>query len=186
MKKDNIEQLFDRLENQFDTKNPSHDHQAQFLQKLQSMQFPREKEKETPVRTLKWMKPLFIAASLLLLFGIIFTTNTPAENIDLADVSPEMQQTQDFFTQTIEKELFTIQQEVTPETQKIVDNALDQLKNLEINYKALQKDLLDSGQDKRVIYAMIDNFQTRIDLLELVLEQIEATKKLNDLRPQQI
>lgn len=186
MKKDSIEQLFGRLENQFDTEKPSQDHKSQFLEKLQSMQFTEEKKKETPVRSLKWMKPLFIAASLVLLFGVIFTSNTPTEKIDLADVSPEMQQTQDFFTQTIERELFTIQQEVTPETQKLVDRALDQIKNLETTYEGLKDDLVESGQDKRVIYAMIDNFQNRIDVLEQVLEHIEAIKNLNDLRPQEI
>lgn len=186
MKKDTIEQLFDRLENQFDTENPSKDHKVQFLEKLQSMQFTEDKKKETPVRKLRWMKPLFIAASLLLLFGVIFTSNAPTAQIDLADVSPEMQQTQEFFTQAIERELFTIQQEVTPETQELVDKALGQMKNLEAQYELLKDDLMESGQDKRVIYAMIDNFQNRIDILEQVLEHIDAIKNLNDLRPQEI
>ena len=60
------------------------------------------------------------------------------------------------------------------------------MNTLETQYENLKNDLLESGQDKRVIYAMIDNFQNRIDLLEQVLEHIEATKKLNDLRPQEI
>lgn len=186
MKKGSIEQLFDRLENQFDTENPSQDHQAKFLEKLQSMQFDKETPQEVPVRKLNWMKPLFIAASLVVLFGVIFTNQSSEKKSDLADVSPEMQQTQEFFTKSIERELFTIQQEVTPETQAIVDNALVQIKNLEKQYETLKDDLVESGQDKRVIYAMIDNFQTRIDLLEQVLEHIDAIKNLNELRPQEI
>ena len=37
-----------------------------------------------------------------------------------------------------------------------------------------------SGKDKRVIHAMIQNFQQRIDLLSEVLEQIENIKSLNN------
>lgn len=186
MKKDNLEQLFSRLENKFDTAAPASNHQEKFLEKLQSMQATREDRPETPVRRLNWMKPLFIAASLVLLFGVIFTVNTAEDSIDLADVSPEMEETQTFFTSSIEQELFTLKKEATPENQALVDNALSQINKLETQYKHLKKDLLESGQDKRVIYAMIDNFQNRINVLEQVLEQINAIKKLNDLHPQEI
>lgn len=186
MKKDDIEQLFNRLGDQFDTEQPRKNHKDTFLEKLQDMQTTPEQKVEVPVRKLNWIKPLLIAASLLLLFGVIFTTNTANQTIELADVSPEMEQTQEFFTQAIAKELYTIQQEVTPETQLIVDNALDQMKNLESQYEGLKEDLQESGQDKRVIYAMIDNFQNRINLLEQVLEHINTIKNLHTLRPQEI
>lgn len=183
MKKDNIEQLFKRLEHQFDTASPSHSHQAKFLEKLQSVPLKDAWAKGTPVRKLKWMKPLFIAASVLIIFGLLFTVNGPAQKIDLADVSPEMEQTQAFFTQAIEQELFTIQQEVTPETKQMVDQALSQIKFLETQYEGLKDDLMESGQDKRVIYAMIDNFQNRIDMLQQVIDHINAIKNLQDLSP---
>ena len=47
-------------------------------------------------------------------------------------------------------------------------------------YEKLKLDLTSSGEDKRVIYAMITNFQNRIDLLENVLEQIEEIKQLKN------
>lgn len=49
---------------------------------------------------------------------------------------------------------------------------------LEKNYENLKIDLKESGNDKRVIYAMISNFQSRIDLLENVLKTIENLKTL--------
>ncbi len=45
--------------------------------------------------------------------------------------------------------------------------------------KVLKKDLVSSGNDKRVVYAMINNFQKRIDLLKQVIAKIEMIKKLN-------
>lgn len=182
MKKDDIEQLFDRLEGQLSVAEPSTDHQARFLEKLQSTQVQEEK----PVRKLNWWKPLAVAASLALVFMITFSQTSQTEIKDLADVSPEMEQTQTFFTQTIEKELFELQQQTTPETQAIVDDTMKRLTKLEADYDDLKNDLAESGQDKRVIYAMINNFQNRIDLLQQVLEHIDAVKNLNELQPSTI
>ena len=186
MKKDDIEQLFNRLEQQFDTEQPSQNHQVKFLEKLQSIPNDEAKLQDPVVLKINWVKPFFIAASLLLLFGVIFTSKASDTSIDLADVSPEMEQTQVFFKQAIARELFIIKKEVTPETQVIVNNALEQMEHLETQYLGLKEDLKESGQDKRVIYAMIDNFQNRINLLEEVLEYIEAIKNLHNLRPQDI
>jgi hypothetical protein len=179
MKKDNIKQLFDRLDGQLSVEEPSVDHKARFLEKLQSTQ----QVKETPVRKMNWWKPLAVAASVALICMITLSRNMPQEVRELADVSPEMEQTQRFFTQTIEKELFEINQQATPETQAVVDDAIKRLGTLEADYDNLKNDLSESGQDKRVIYAMINNFQNRIDLLQQVLEHIDAIKNLNELRP---
>ncbi|WP_299215677.1 hypothetical protein [uncultured Dokdonia sp.] len=179
MKKDNIEQLFERLDGQLKVAEPSADHKARFLKKLQSA----SQVKEVPVRKMNWWKPLAVAASIALVFMITLTRNTLPDGSELADVSPEMEQTQQFFTQTIERELFEINKQATPETQAIVDDATKRLKTLEADYDQLKNDLAQSGQDKRVIYAMISNFQNRIDLLQQVLEHIDAIKKLNELRP---
>ena len=53
------------------------------------------------------------------------------------------------------------------------------MQTLEKEYDKLKKDLLKSGKDKRVIFAMINNFQQRIDLLKQVLEQ---TQRINELK----
>ncbi len=90
-----------------------------------------------------------------------------------------MSETQDFFTATIETELKKLNQERTPLTQQIVTDALEQIKLLEDDYENLKVSLTENGNDQRVIYAMISNFQSRIDILNVVLEEIEKIKQLN-------
>lgn len=180
MKKEPIDQLFNRLGGELDIASPSATHKASFLEKLEAQ------NKNIPLRgeesKIKWMQPLFIAASLLLIAGLIFTQiSIPTSHRELADISPEMQETQDFFTKTIERELFDIKENITPENEKMVLDAIDQLEILESDYDQLKNDLSESGEDKRVIYAMIDNFQNRIDLLQSVVEQMDAIKKINTL-----
>lgn len=182
MKKDTIEQLFDGLQGQLDVAQPSEHHKANFLAKLQAN--AAAAAEPVAVKKLNWWKPLAIAASVLLLAGIFWTQTAGISNErNLADISPEMEQTQDFFIQTIEKELSEIRKKSTPQTREIVESAIENLAVLESNYKKLQKDLVESGEDKRVIYAMINNFQNRIDLLQQVLEQMNAVNELSTLEP---
>ncbi|TVZ22510.1 hypothetical protein JM84_1412 [Dokdonia sp. Hel_I_63] len=180
MKKEPIDQVFKRLEGRLDTAAPSADHKANFLAKLQAQTTEDIPAKET--KAIQWMRPLFIAASVILIAGLMLTqfNNTPQAK-ELADVSPEMENTQDFFTKTIERELFDIKENMNPENQAMVMDAIKQLEILEKNYDNLKKDLSESGEDKRVIYAMIDNFQNRIDLLQQVVEQMDAIKELNTI-----
>ena len=66
----------------------------------------------------------------------------------------------------------------TPETAQLVNDALNQITILEQEYQQLKEDLVASGNDQRVIAAMIANFQSRINLLENVIELIEEIKHL--------
>lgn len=179
MKQDNVDRLFENLKEEFDIEVPNLGHQQRFLEKLDSGDSKVIKESS---RTFKLWKPLLaIAASIILCISLIGVLTQQPEITGLASVSPEMSKTQDFFTSTIETELKKLNNERTPETQIIIDDALKQLKILENNYESLKKDLTASGDDKRVIYAMISNFQNRIDVLQNVMERIDEVKQLKQI-----
>tara|TARA_R110000772_G_scaffold15899_7_gene45708 strand:+ start:453 stop:998 length:546 start_codon:yes stop_codon:yes gene_type:complete len=176
MKKDTIEELFNNLKGSFDIHETPSGHKERFLDKL------IEAEKPSVIK-LNWWKPLSIAASIAVLIAVGSTfLNTNPSELDLASVSPEMMQTQSFFTSTINKELQTLKSLTSPEAKILVDDALKQIDILEKEYAGLKKDLVVSGNDKRVIYAMISNFQNRIDLLQQVIEKIEEIKNLKTNR----
>jgi len=175
MSKDNIDKLFENLNNEFDVEIPNLGHQQRFLDKLNNQD--KIVAAETPGRNL-WKPIISIAASLVLMFALFFGTQQEASAKDLASVSPEMAETQNFFTATISNELAKLNNETSPETKILVDDALKQIETLESEYELLKTDLTESGDDKRVIYAMISNFQNRIDLLQKVLQKIEEIKQL--------
>ncbi len=179
MKKDNINQLFEKLEKDFDVEIPNLGHQERFLSKLKLADSKVEKRASKTIR--HWKPFLAVAATILLCFGLIIILNQPPVTNGLASVSPEMSKTQDFFTSTIENELNKLNKERSPETKVLIDDALKQLTILENNYKILTKDLSESGDDKRVIYAMISNFQNRIDVLQTVIERVDAIKQLKQM-----
>ena len=68
------------------------------------------------------------------------------------------------------EELKKLDTERSPLTENIIYEAERQLKTLESDYTVLKNDLKESGNDKRVIYAMISNFQSRIEILENIFE----------------
>lgn len=169
-----IQHLFERLEGTFDVFDTPEGHQRRFLDKLNA------EKQEVPSKS-SWWKPMSIAASFIILFGLGFTfLNNSTSEADLASVSPEMEQTQNFFLATINKELDRLESLNAPETKAIIEDALIQMEILEKRYEILKLDLIESGNDKRVIYAMINNFQSRISILEQVISTIEEVKNLNN------
>jgi hypothetical protein len=177
MKKDEINILFENLDGCFDVHKTPSGHQARFLQKLQSSE-------KTITKKLNWWKPVSIAASIAVIFtiGTFLMNGNTLQETDLASISPEMKETQSFFTTTINKELQTLKSFEDPASKQLVNDALLQIETLETEYEKLKIDLAKSGNDKRVIYAMISNFQSRIDILQQVITTIEEIKNLKAYR----
>ena len=177
MKTDNLKELFDELD--FDLAQPAEDHELRFQRKLKTK--PRKKLKKSGVFTL-WAPAMAIAASFLMAFLLFpgLLGNDLNQTQELAQVSPEMKQTQDFYSTAIQNELENLQEQKNPATEAVIDDALKQLSILESDYQKLTQDLQKSGQDERVIYAMITNFQKRIDLLKNVLEKVNHINTLKN------
>ncbi len=176
MEKDTIEELFENLQGTFDQKEPVAGHQERFIQKLTNA----KSFEKTPVNKIAWWKPLSVAAGIAVFvgLGIGLVQNNSTVGEQVAKVSPEISKTQFYFANLIQQQVIELQAESAPETQKIIGDTMQQLKNLEDDYSDLEKELLNGGNNKIILSAMITNFQARIDLLNYVLEQIETIKNL--------
>ncbi|MBQ0116889.1 MAG: hypothetical protein KBS98_03105 [Flavobacterium sp.] len=117
----------------------------------------------------KWM-----AAACLCILGslLYYQMSKPA-------IPQPMQQTKQYFEQQIAQELAELKQNSSPESQFILNDALNQLHKLNADYDKLEKQLEHNGQNKQLINAMILNMQTRIDFLQFMMEQ---TERLNNLK----
>lgn len=172
--KDNIELLFNRLKGSFDVHETPQDHQKRFLEKLNQQQ--------TKPKKLNFWKWGSIAAAITLLVILGSSMFAPQQSLeaDLASVSPEMEQTQSFFTTTIQAEIQSLKQFESPESKKLIQNVLNDIDRLEKDYQQLKKDLVESGNNKQVINAMISNFQNRVAILEQVSKTIETIETLKN------
>ncbi|MEX1382743.1 hypothetical protein [Lutibacter sp.] len=170
--KDNLDNIFKKLEGKFDIEEPTVGHFNRFEAKLNQTKTTNRKN------NFKFYSFLAVAASVVLLFGIWLGSSFSNKGMELANVSTEMAETQTYFVSTIQKELSLIEDQRNSTTEQLINDALDQLKKLEQQYNLLTLELKESTEDKRIIYAMITNFQQRKDILQSVLNQIEEVKQL--------
>ncbi|WP_456378017.1 hypothetical protein [Lutibacter sp.] len=168
--KDNLEKKFRNLKNPFDTEEPTNGHFNRFKSKLNKT--------ATPKKRFRLLSYVAVAASIVLLFGIWIGAYFSKTGMELAGISPKMEETQSYFIATIEKELEIIENERSEDTEHLINDAFEQLNKLETQYSVLTLELKESTEDKRIIYAMISNFQQRIDILHDLLNQIETIKQL--------
>ncbi len=172
--KDNLENIFKTKKEEFDFAEPNIGHFDRFEAKLKGNDSSKV-VKKTPWH---WMA---FAASILLLIGFWLGKQNGSDSLDLADVSPKMEETQNFYLAAIHKEIEVIKGQKTPENKKIIDDAFDQLKILETSYQKLTVELKESNEDKRVIYAMIANFQNRLEVLQNLMLQLEEFENYKEI-----
>jgi len=163
----NFENIFSDNKNEIDFNEPNMGHLDRFQAKLKN----QEKLYTKPVK--KQWHWLAIAASFLLFFGYWLGNNNKSNSFELADVSPKMEETQNFYLATIYKEVEQVKAKQTPENKVIIDDAFQQLQILEKEYKMLTLELSESSKDKRIIYAMITNFQNRLEVLQNLVDRLE-------------
>ncbi len=170
----------------FNTTDLPSGHRDRFLERLQAAQEDKKvvsidrdgkADGHDDARRNPWFKWSLVAGLAILIGFAGFNMGTTPVN-DLASVSPEMANAQDFFSNTITQELQKLELENNPETERLIVDTKTQLQELENNYNLLKADLKTSGNSRKVIAAMIQNFQNRIELLEAALDHIESLKQL--------
>tara|TARA_R110002074_G_scaffold40494_1_gene108362 strand:- start:3285 stop:3812 length:528 start_codon:yes stop_codon:yes gene_type:complete len=154
-------------ENEFDFHEPHTGHMKRFENRLQGKKTHRN-------TSWKWMS---VAASIILLvgFGLGSTFNNTQTNT-LGSVSAKMQEVETFYVNTINVELKEVEKNRNLETEKIIEDALDRIEELEDSYKAFIKDLNNNGKQLKIINEMINNYQKRLEILQEALDQIELIK----------
>ncbi|WP_281632713.1 anti-sigma factor [Flavobacterium luteolum] len=166
--KDNLDELFNRFENQWDVQELNTDHQLDFLQKL---------NKKEPKK--RYWSVTAIAASIVLMLGVsLFYKNEKPKEFKFA--SKETKRTDSIFNILIDNELVKLKEKNSPENQQIIDDAMKQMKAFDADYQKIINELQKNGENKQIIYAMISNLQTRISFLQTVLKRIEDNEKLKN------
>jgi len=96
------------------------------------------------------------------------------QDFSFGDLSPDLKKVENYYLANISMELSKL--EVSPETKDLVDSFLEQLNNLNGEYKSLNEELKDLGPNDQTINALIENLQLRLQLLQ------KLKKKLNELK----
>ena len=185
MKEDSVDKLFRELNGTFDTEEPRAGHEMRFLDKLNATQGTVSINRKKPGT---WWKPLSIAASVVVLcvLGLGVLNFNPSVDAQVAEIAPEVVETRLYFSALVEQQVSELQAQSNPETEQVIAEALAQLKKLDNNYKRLEQDLINGGDTNLILSAMIQNFQTRIDLLQEVRNQIESIQNFKNYNDENV
>lgn len=162
---DKLQSFFN--ENVVDIHEPHSGHLERFKRKLEQ---PQKRN------TLSW-KWLSIAASIILILGFYLGKMHPNTNeFSLSHIDPEMAETENFFVSTIHQELKEIEKHRNINTETLIEDALDELEELEEQYQLFIKELSKNNNKKLIIQNLIGNYQQRLRVLENLLNKLEYQK----------
>ena len=160
-------------------------HEERFLNKLEEALPVNKKQKWG------WLK---IAASVAIIagigLGVVYFNGENSQNsttvvdntiteeqkneFTFGDLSPDLKKVENFYVANINMELAKL--EVSPDTKGLIDSFMEQLNNLNLEYKTLNKELKELGPNDQTITALIENLQLRLQLLQ------KLKRKLNELK----
>ncbi len=177
MNEKELEQVFSNLNGSFDIEEPNAGHRERFIAKLN----PGEVTLAERAPRSGWRQAFAVAASLAVVCVLAVFLSGPEQTLEsqVAKISPEASSTELYFTSLIEEQVKQLQALNTPETTTLVADTMAQLHILEADYSKLEQDLVNGGNSNLILKAMIANFQTRIDLIQGVLNTIESINNIN-------
>ncbi len=163
---------------------PKQGHEARFLELLEE-KLPKAKKR--PFYLLKIAAAILILATLGYLGFKQLNTKAISETkivekadqienskgISLGDLSPDLKKVENYYVANINLELSKLK--VSDENRGLVDSYMQQLADLNIEYKKLNTELNEMGPNDQTISALIQNLQLRLQLLQ------KLKKKLNEL-----
>ena len=181
---DYIEELIAQNIEALNDNEPMEDHFARFEEKLKA-QHKR--------RSISWNMVLKVAAVVVFVFlatnqaFIYFSPNSQglipnaSQNTDvtLASVSPEYEEVEFYYTTSIKSGLNqwnALSEEglISDEEETMMQSELKEFERL---YENLQSDLAANPNDERVINAMLEFYQTKLSLINMIVNKLEDVKQ---------
>jgi hypothetical protein len=97
----------------------------------------------------------------------------------LGDVSPQYREVENYYVHQVnmmESELRTISLPNSPEQQAELKK---EMKSMDSVYVHLQKELKANPNDERIINAMIEHYQTKLEVMTYIVNQLKAVRNEN-------
>lgn len=171
---DRLEKTIKENRDVLDHAEPSAGHFDRFKSKLEDKR-PRNRNWVTYLKAASIA--LLVTLSTLWVYENMVKRPTASKGISLGEVSPEYREVEIYYTKMVESKYDEIDHFVFPEDsvqKKILKKELSEMDRI---YRNLQEELQDNPSNERLIHAMIDHYELKIDVMNQILEQL---KQLNN------
>ncbi|MGQ9620191.1 MAG: hypothetical protein ACUVTX_04320 [Bacteroidales bacterium] len=174
----NIENIIRENRDQFNDREPVDGHFERFEWKLQ-----RRLHSQTLRRSIvPYLLKAAVVTLLVTLSSLWIWDNfirSGKDRMALSEVSPQYREVENYYihqTSIMEDEIKTLYFSDNPEQKKILDKELWSMDSV---YVQLQKDLKANPDDERIINAMIEHYQLKLEVLTYILNQLKAIRNEN-------
>jgi len=163
----------------FNSEEPFEGHFERFSAKLAARQFIAPKRVSVMPYLLKAAAvAILVALSSLWTWEHVLSPN--AKRMTLGEVSPEYREVEQYYVSQVslmEDEIQGIWINGQPDDKELLMNEIDQMDK---TYEELQKDLKANPNDERVINAMIEHYQKKVDIMNYILSQLKQVQIENE------
>ena len=168
-----LEEIIRKERGAFDDQEPSEGHFERFSFKLAvRLHSGKAKRSIVPYLLKAAVVTLLVTLSSLWTYDHFIRENIK-QTMKLGQVSPEYREVERYYVQQVnfmEKDINSLDLENNPEQKEIM---MQELKSMDSTYVELQKELKANPDDQRIIDAMIKHYQTKIDVMSYILEQLK-------------
>lgn len=174
----NIEDIIRNNKEYFDSEEPSEGHFERFQRKLEVRFQPMAVRRSIVPYLLKAaVVTLLVTLSSLWIWDHFLRPDR--DRMSLSEVSPEFREVENYYVHQVnlmESELGNIEVKGNEEQKRIL---LKEMKSMDSVYVQLQKELKANPNDERIINAMIEHYQTKVDVMNYILNQFKAIRNEN-------
>lgn len=172
-----LEKIIQENRSVFDSSEPDDGHFDRFEQKL--ARFNKRKSSFSVGFLLKAAAvTVLVVLSGLWVYDRFSPTSETRNGIALHQLSPEYNEVEIYYATLASQKFNEISSlEFADSSQKKL--LLEELKQMDIVYENLKHDLKNNPSDERVINAMIQHYQTKVDIMNQILNQLQQVKAIN-------
>ncbi len=177
----NIEDIIRNNKDFFDGAEPSEGHFERFNRKLEA-RFSVHVVKRSIVPYLLRAAVVTLLVTLSSLWTWEHFLRPDRNRMTLGQVSPQYKEVENYYVHQVnimESELVNIDLNNNPEQKKML---LSEIKSMDSVYVQLQKELKANPNDERIINAMIEHYQTKLEVLTYIVNQLKAIRNENQTK----
>lgn len=120
---------------------------------------------------------ILVTLSSLYLYDHVVKPRTA--KMSLSDVSPEYLEVEKHFVRQVNYMQNEIQSINIEDDESHKDAMMKELENMDTVYKDLQRELAARPNDERVVQAMIDHYETKMRVMQMILNQLKSLQEEN-------
>lgn len=174
----NIEDIIRDNKELFNGAEPSEGHFRRFEMKLQ-MRFSTSTIKRSIVPYLLKAAVVTLLVTLSSLWTWDNFIRSDRNRMTLGDVSPQYREVENYYSHQVnlmETEMVNLDFQNHPEQKEML---LNEMKGMDSVYVQLQHELKANPNDERIINAMIEHYQTKVEIMSYILDQLKAVRNEN-------